>query len=293
MRILLIGGSGQLGSDLLRNKGGRDIVAPNRFVLDLERISEATSMVKSLHPDVLINCAAFHNVPLCEVEGERAFRINCLAVRDLAGVCEQIGARFVTFSTDYVFNGTQRTPYAEHDQPAPIQIYGISRVAGEYAALAVAPGSAMVIRTCGLYGQSGAQSKGGNFVDKRVAEARMGGLLEMGDDQTVCPTYTEDLSRAVFALIEHPEARPGIYHLVNEGECTWYEFTRAIIELLSLPTRVAPVDRGGRTGSMRRPLYSVLANRKAAGLGIKLPHWRDALDRYLGTKYIGTEVRSA
>jgi dTDP-4-dehydrorhamnose reductase len=107
----------------------------------------------------------------------------------------------------------------------------------------------------------------------------------MSSDQTVCPTSTDDLSRAVFRLIEHPEARPGIYHLVNEGECTWYEFTRAIVDLLGLRAKVEPVDRGGKTGTMRRPLYSVLGNKRAAALGITLPHWRSALERYLQEKY--------
>jgi dTDP-4-dehydrorhamnose reductase len=283
--MLLIGGSGQLGTDLLRNNRSHNVVAPDRSALDLERMSEAVALIQSLSPDVLLNCAAFHNVPLCETEGERAFRVNCLAVRDLARLCAQIGTRFVTFSSDYAFGGDRRTPYEEDERPMPLQVYGISRVAGEYAALAGAPNGAIVIRTSGLYGRSGAQSKGGNFVDKRVAEARRGGTIEMSSDQTVCPTSTDDLSRAVLRLIEHPETRPGIYHLVNEGQCTWYEFTRAIVDLLGLPAKVEPVDRGGKTGTMRRPLYSVLGNKRAAALGITLPHWRSALERYLQEKY--------
>jgi dTDP-4-dehydrorhamnose reductase len=142
-----------------------------------------------------------------------------------------------------------------------------------------------VIRTCGLYGRSGAAQKGGNFVDKRLDDARRTESLEMGNDQTVCPTSTDDLSRAVFALLESPVAGPGIYHLVNEGECTWYDFTRAIYSIAGIRTQVVPVDRKGLTGNMRRPAYSVLANTRAAALGIRLPHWRDALERYLREKY--------
>jgi dTDP-4-dehydrorhamnose reductase len=113
----------------------------------------------------------------------------------------------------------------------------------------------------------------------------MGKIIEMSVDQTVAPTATADLSQAVFALIELPALEPGIYHLVNEGQCTWYEFTVAIVEILGLPVSVIPVDRGGRSGNMRRPLYSVLANNKARRLGIVLPSWRDALQRYLHSKY--------
>ena len=139
----------------------------------------------------------------------------------------------------------------------------------------------MILRTCGLYGVSGAASKGGNFVDQRIADARRGGPIEMGCDQTVSPTWTGDLSRAVLRLIAHPGLPPGIYHLVNEGECSWYEFTKEIYRILRLDIEVRPVDRKGRTGTMRRPLYSALANTKAKALGITLPHWKEGLVRYL------------
>jgi dTDP-4-dehydrorhamnose reductase len=107
----------------------------------------------------------------------------------------------------------------------------------------------------------------------------------MSSDQTVAPTSTDDLSRAVLSLIGHPGLRPGIYHLVNGGECTWHEFTRAIVQLAGLKTEVRPVDRGGRTGNMRRPLYSVLANTRARALGVVLRPWHEALSAYLELKY--------
>lgn len=285
MKILVIGASGQLGGDLLRNNPGHEIVAPGRDELDLERSEQAARRIAETRPDVVINCAAFHNVPLCETEGERAFRVNGLAVRDLARACERGGIRFVTFSTDYVFDGERSAPYAEDDRPRPLQIYGISRLAGEYAALAEAPRSGFVIRTCGLYGRSGARSKGGNFVDKRIAEAANACRIEMACDQTVVPTSTEDLSRAVFSLLARDGAGPGIYHLVSEGACTWHAFTVAIFEILGWPVEVVPVDRGGRDGDLRRPRQSVLANTRGRRLGIVLPHWRDALARYLSVKH--------
>ena len=143
----------------------------------------------------------------------------------------------------------------------------------------------MVIRTCGLYGRSGARSKGGNFVDGRVADARAGKRIEMACEQIIAPTSTDDLSRAVYALIAHPALQPGIYHLVNEGACSWYEFTREIVRLIGASVEVVPVDRGGRTGLMRRPLYSVLENTKARALGVVLQPWREALERYLRAKF--------
>ena len=285
MKILLIGATGQLGGDIVRNNQGHDILAPDRATLDISKPEQMGEVIRAHRPGMVINCAAFHNVPQCEDHPEQAFRINCVAVRDLAGVCRDIGAWLVTFSTDYVFGGEKRAPYLEDDRPAPLQVYGITRLAGEHAALAMAPDRAVVIRTCGLFGRSGAKSKGGNFVDNRVKDARAGALIEMSSEQTISPTSTHDLSRAVLALIAHPQFRPGIYHLANEGACTWYELTCAIIETLGLKTEVRPVDRGGRTGNMRRPLYSALANTRARALGITLRPWREALADHVRASY--------
>lgn len=285
MKILLIGATGQLGGDLSRKNPGHEIVALGRDALDLARPAAAAAMIRKLHPEAVINCAAFHNVPKCEEDPAQAFLINCAAVRDLAAACTAIGAWLVTFSSDYVFGGERDTPWREDDLPAPLQIYGITRLAGEHAALSAAPGRAVVIRTCGLYGRSGARSKGGNFVDGRVADARAGKRIEMACEQVVAPTSTDDLSRAVFSLIAHPKLAAGIYHLVNEGACSWYEFTCEIVRIVGAPAEVVPVDRGGKTGSMRRPLYSVLANTRAKSLGIVLRPWQDALTAYLRAKF--------
>lgn len=286
MRVLLIGATGQLGGDLLRNNARHEIYAPGRDEIDLAYPDQITAVIRRHKPDLILNCAAFHNVPLCEEKPDQAFFINCVAVRNLAALAAETGAWLVTFSSDYVFGGDgKRTPYYESDRPAPLQMYGISRLAGEHAALAAAPQRSVVIRTCGLYGRAGARSKGGNFVDGRVADARAGRRIEMASEQIVAPTSTDDLSRAVLELIDHPQLAPGIYHLVNEGECSWYELTRAIVEIVKANAEVVPVDRGGRTGNMRRPLYSVLANERARKLGVVLRPWRDALTDYLHGKY--------
>ncbi len=284
MKILLIGKTGQLGGDILRNNEVHEIYAPDRTTLDICSRNDINTVLEAYRPEVVINTGAFHNVPLCETDPLNAFRVNCVAVRDLALACSRFNALFFTFSSDYVFDGEKKALYHEDDKPAPLQIYGITRIAGEYAALSAAHDQSVVIRTCGLYGISGAQSKGGNFVDKRIQDAKNRTSIEIGSDQIVSPTYTHDLSKAVLQLVEHPRRKPGIYHLVNEGQCSWYELTKAIYEIMGLAVNVVPIDRGGRSGDMRRPLFSALANTKARKLGIVLPPWRDALERYLKGK---------
>ena len=285
MRILLVGHTGQLGGDLLRNNVEHEIIAPDREALDVVRPDQVHAALAEHRPDLVINCAAFHNVPLCEQKPELAFQMNCVAMRDLAAACRDVSTRLMTFSSDYVFGGDRRRPHAEDDLPMPLQIYGISRLAGEHSVMATAPDHAIVIRTCGLYGRSGARSKGGNFVDGRVTDALAGKRIEMACEQVVTPTSTDDLSRAVLELIVNPSVVPGIYHLVNSGECSWYEFTCEIVRVIGSGAEVIPVDRGGMTAGMRRPLYSVLANNRARALGIVLRPWQDALSAYLQAKY--------
>jgi len=284
MKILLIGKTSQLGVDILRNNSLHDIYAPPQNAFDICSRDAVNDKIGDYQPDVVINTANYQDVLNCEADPLTAFALNCVAVRDLAIACSTVGAHFVTISTDYVFDGEKKAPYREDDKPMPLQMYGISRLAGEFAALAAASESTIIIRSCGLYGLSEARTRVENFVDKRIHDAETQTTLEMGSDQVVSPTYTHDLSRAILQLIEHPERMPGIYHLVNEGKCSWYEFTRAIYEILGKTVTVRPVDRSGKSGEIKRPLYSALANTKARALGIMLPNWRDGLERYLQEK---------
>jgi dTDP-4-dehydrorhamnose reductase len=285
LKILLIGKTGQIGSDILWNNTHHLIHAPDRATLDICSRDAINSVIDEFQPEVVINTTSFHDVPLCEADPLRAFTVNCVAVRDLAIACDRIGSLFVTFSTDYVFDGEKQAVYQEDDKPAPLQLYGISRLAGEYAALSAASENTLIIRTCGLYGISGSSSTGSNFVDQRIQDAKTHASLDMGGDQVVSPTYTHDLSKAVLRLIEHPRRTPGVYHLVNEGKCSWYEFTKAIFEIMGITVKLNPMDRSGKSGDMKRPLYTALSNTKARTLGIILPPWRDALERYLVNKY--------
>ena len=285
MKILIIGKTGQLGSALLNDALalGHDVLAPSKEELNI--IDEDSFLNAMIHykPEVVINTAAFHNVPLCEIKTVKAFQSNCIAVKRMAEISNEFNAWFVSFSTDYVFGGEKRKPYIESDTPGPLQIYGLSKLAGEYGALSYK--RSIIIRTCGLYGTQGATSKGGNFVDNRIRDSKQNARIEISNDQTVSPTYAGDLSKAVLQLITHPSKESGIYHLANEGYCTWYEFTKEIFEFLYIDAELVPVDRKGKTDKMRRPLFSALENKKAKRLGITLPNWKESLHEYLKMKY--------
>lgn len=291
VKILIIGRTGQLGSALIEDvsASGHDVFAPAKHELDITNKQSFLTAMKLFLPDVVINTAAYHNVPLCEVNPMKAFQVNCIAVKEMAEISSDFNAWFVSFSTDYVFDGKKGKPYIESNTPNPLQIYGLSKLAGEYAALSYP--KSIIIRTCGLYGLQGAASKGGNFVDNRIEDSQKNARVEVGNDQTVSPTYAGDLSKAVLQLITHPLKESGIYHLVNQGYCTWHEFTKEIFRVLNINVELVPVDRKGKTDNMRRPLFSALKNEKAARIGIDLPDWKDGLVRYLNIKYLNINFR--
>jgi len=286
MKILIIGKTGQLGCAFLKDAlaKGHDVLAPSKQELNI--LDEGSFLNAMIHykPEVVINTAAFHNVPLCEIEPVKAFQSNCIAVKKMAEIANKFDVWFVSFSTDYVFSGEKQKTYVESDTPGPLQMYGLSKLAGEYGALSY--DKSIIIRTCGLYGLQGATSKGGNFVDNRIKDSKQNDRIEIGNDQTISPTYTGDLSKAVLQLIAHPPKESSIYHLVNEGYCTWYEFTKEIFKILDIDVELVPVDRKGKTGEMRRPLFSALENKKAKRLGITLPSWKESLHEYLKIKYM-------
>jgi len=167
-------------------------------------------------------------------------------------------------------------------------MYGLSKLAGEYAALNLYSEGTFLIRTCGLFGgKIGSPEKKGNFVLNIMKEARDEEIIEVSSEQIISPTYAGDLSKATLKLLKK-EAAPGIYHLVNEGFCSWADFTKEIFKLAGIKTEVVPVDRGGESGGVRRPKFSVLENKKAKALGIELPSWQEGLKSYFEFLKIST-----
>jgi dTDP-4-dehydrorhamnose reductase len=274
VRALITGGGGQLASDLQALLGD-DARAFTHAELDITDAAAVDRAFAAVQPDVVFNCAAFHNVDVCETEPDRAWEVNVRAVRELA----RRGAKLVHLSTNYVFDGRRPEPYGEDDLPAPRSVYALTKLAGEHAALAYGEG-ALVVRVAGLYGLHGSASKGGNFVQRMLARARNDRRLRMVADQRLQPTFTADLAAS---LLDAVHARAGgILHLTATGACSWYEFTVAIMEIAGVDVAIEPVKTTIPEGGVDRPLNGVLAGPRADALGLPpLRPWRVALEDYM------------
>jgi dTDP-4-dehydrorhamnose reductase len=276
-RTLITGGGGQLASDFAARIDGA--ISLSHAELDITDAPALADAIGEHRPQLVLNCAAFHNVDACETAPDRAWEVNVRAVRDLAGHAARSGAKLVHLSTNYVFDGRRAQPYAENDLPAPRSIYALTKLAGEYAALAYAPG-ALVVRSAGLYGTAGSASKGGNFVERMIGRAREQGALRMVADQRLQPTFTADLADAILAAADRDAS--GVLHLTADGACSWFEFTVAIMEGAGLDVPVEPVSTTIAPGGVDRPLNGVLARDAADAAGLApLRPWREQLADYL------------
>lgn len=238
--------------------------------------------LEALRPDVVVNTAAFHNVPKCETEVAQAYALNAAAPGALAAICDDLGARLVHVSTDYVFDGAKQTPYVETDRPMPLNVYGISKLAGEYAVLARG-GRHQVVRSSGLYGVRPCRAKGGNFIDTMYRLAAQQPVVKVVNDEILTPTFTGDLAAQIRVLALDGE--PGLYHATSGGSCSWYEFARAIFELGGFTTPLEPTTVTAFAAPVKRPFYSVLENAALARQGLdRMRPWREALADYMGRR---------
>lgn len=295
---LVVLGAGQLGTALQRVAAAdpywstRSVQVLDRAALDIRDADAIASCLPALRPSILINAAAYNRVDEAESQPALAFAVNASAPAQLARAATRLGARFVQIGTDYVFSGAPRAPdaalrpYREEDLPAPLSVYGASKLAGEHLALAYAPG-ALVVRTSGVYGARTAGTGKRSFVEAIVRQACAADpsagqhppALRVVDDQRASPTYAMDLAQAILTLLRLDAT--GIVHVTNAGSCSWFEFAGAILELLALPAALEPIASSARPAPARRPAYAVLDHARLRDLGISMPHWRDGLERYL------------
>ncbi len=283
MRILILGHKGMLGSELmLRLAGAHHVAGRDVDAFDLTSEGDCGRVVQECSPEVVINAAAYTNVDGCESNRELCFAVNAVGVKNIALACRGRGITIVHFSTDYIFDGRKGTPYGEEDPPAPINVYGASKLEGERFLQDLAE-NYLLIRTAWLYGRHG-----NNFVKTILKKASTVKTLEVVDDQIGSPTYARDLAAAVELLIKGGQR--GVFHVTNSGQCSWYEFAGTIVEYAGMnDVTVIPIGSERLSRPAPRPAWSVLSGRKfTAATGTTMPHWRQALREYLDETHGGT-----
>jgi len=289
MKIMILGANGQLGGDLvqlIKERHPEHLAIPiTHKDVEATDTAQVKKALDTYSPDIVINTTAYHKVDEVESYPEKAFAVNAIAPLRMAQLCQQMNIAMLFISTDYVFGGnlTRSNPYDENDPPAPLNVYGASKLAGEYL-MRTTLEKHFVVRTSGLYGLRGASGKGGNFVELMLRLAAEGKDIRVVNDQRLTPTYTMELARALISLVE--SQRYGLYHLTCSGDCTWYEFAAKIFELSSLQPNLSSTTSQEFKTLAVRPAYSVLAkNSIRNNLGIELKPWQEALLDYLQARH--------
>lgn len=275
MRIAVTGAGGQLGQAMVRRLAERHTVtALARADLDIADATAVERAVAALHPDAIVNCAAYNAVDRAEDDVPAALDGNAFGVQSLARAAVRERAALVHFSTDFVFDGTASRPYVEDAPVAPLSVYGQSKLLGEWFARA-AP-RYYVLRVESLFGGTLPRSS----IDRITAAIRAGDETRVFEDRIVSPTFVEDAVAATQALLER-QAEPGLYHCVNSGATTWHELAQHIADILGVQPRLVPVRLADVPLRAPRPRYCALSNAKLAAAGVSMPTWQDALSRYL------------
>lgn len=285
MRIVITGANGQLGTDLCRELQAWDVIPLTHSDTEIGDMNSVKSVLQRYRPDIIINTAAFVRVDDCESDADTAYRVNALGARNIAVVAQELGARLVHISTDYVFGGEVKPhtiPYTEFDAPVPLNTYGKSKLAGENLVRHLCSRH-FIIRSSGLYGVTGASGKGGNFIETMLRLARERDELKVVHDQILSPTYTADLAQKIAQLMTTEYY--GIFHITNRGACSWYEFTKEIIRLAGVGVKLTPITSDRFPTPAQRPRFSVLDNYHLRLLGLDdMRPWQEALRGYMKEK---------
>jgi dTDP-4-dehydrorhamnose reductase len=286
VRIAVVGALGQLGAAVVHDcrAAGHQVLPFTRADFNLTDARGAADALGRARPDAIVNCAAYNLVDAAEDHPVEALEINAFAVRTLAALAERAGAALVHYGSDFVFDGTARSPYTEDTRPSPRSTYGASKMLGEWFALDAPRG--YVLRVESLFGRA----PGGGPPKGSVAGI-LNGLLAgkappVFEDRVVSPTYVIDAARATRLLLER-QAAPGIYHCVNSGFCTWLEFARELARVAGLEPRFTVVRMQDVKLRAERPQFCALSNEKLRQAGIDMPTWQDALARYAGDVMAG------
>lgn len=285
MNVLVLGAHGQLGTDLIATlrQSGCGIIAPTRSTLDVEEIEQLFGRLVDIDFDVLVNCSSYHKTDEVEDNASRAVAVNAHAVAEMAKACAAKRSRFFHISTDYVFGGLPACePLDESASAAPVNVYGASKLLGESLAR-IHHEDPVILRVASLFGVAGASGKGGNFVETMIRLAREKGVVSVVNDQIMSPTYTSDIAQWIAEILTGVPG--GVYHAVNTGEVSWYEFAKQIVTLCRIPAEVVPISSAEFPTRAARPKYSALSNRKLGSVLNRTPRpWQAALRDYLEAK---------
>jgi len=286
MRIAIIGANGQLGSDVtsVLKENGYDVSELTHNEIEISNIDCVDVVLKDIKPDVVVNTAAFHNVPRCEEEPEKAFLVNGVGTMNLARISNDIDATLIHISTDYVFDGEKKSPYVEIDPPAPLNVYGNTKLSGEYFIRAIA-NKYYILRVSGLYGENPCRAKGGyNFVELMLKKAKEQDEVRVVNDEFLTPTFTKEVARQISKMLKKMPGY-GLYHATAEGSCSWYEFAQAIFEITDTEVNLKEAAPGEFASGVKRPKYSVLENYNLKKAGINIfKHWKESLEEYIKTR---------
>lgn len=283
-KVLLIGAKGQVGQELqvtLPFLG--EVISIGREELDLTNSEKISQLIREIHPDYLVNAAAYTAVDKAETEPELAYAINATAPKIMAESAEKIQAKFLHISTDYVFDGRKNTPYLETDLTNPLGVYGQSKLRGEEEIKTV-NSQAIILRTAWVYGSYGKS----NFVKTMLRLGKEREELKVVVDQVGSPTWSKDIATAITHLLINVDNPAGIYNFTNSGVASWFDLTKAIFEeakISGIPLkiqRVIPITTAEYPTPAVRPAYSVLSGQKISQqLGYIPPYWRDSLKAML------------
>lgn len=282
MRVLVIGANGQLGTEIVKVLRSEEVIPLTHEDIEVADEGSVRKTMAPYQPEVIISTAAYHRVADCEKNEIKSFEVNAIGAKNLANVCKEKNAVLVYISTDYVFDGQKGKPYIESDPPRPLNVYGISKLAGEYYIRYIWP-KHFIIRTSGLYGSAKCRAKGGNFIDLMLRLANERDEIQVVDDEVLTPTYTKDLALKIRELIQRDYF--GLYHITNNGACSWYGFAQKIFELSRLKVNLKKTTVQKFGAEVKRPRYSVLRNYALEKIGMdNMRKWDEALKAFLSEK---------
>jgi dTDP-4-dehydrorhamnose reductase len=288
MKILITGAKGQLGTQIIKMLESKnselgtldlayakaEIIGAGSDVLDITNITAVRQYIRQLKPDVVINCAAYTNVDACETNIDLAFKVNAIGPRNLAMASEEVGAKLIHVSTDYVFSGVGTVPYREYDLANPQSVYGATKNAGDEFVKQFSS-KYFIVRTAWVYG-----CYGNNFVKTIIKAAKEKGHLDVVNDQRGNPTNAEDLAYHLLKLALTDEY--GIYHCTGTGECSWYDFACKIVEYSNIQCTISPITSEKINRPAKRPAFSSLDNMMLrCSVGDEMRAWQEALKVFI------------